>query len=127
MKSTYQIETSNPVEKKVTLAALMAMGFDKGSKCSLDELIEFLVGFDTIVIYTENKTLSGNYTPHEYCGPSTTLTEFIKEFTTYISVEVILNDKYTAIVSKDGIRVACQTFPLNIVEKLAAAVKEITA
>jgi hypothetical protein len=42
-------------------------------------------------------------------------------------VSVILNTSHTAIVSKDGITVGCQTFPLSIVEALAQAVKAAQA
>jgi len=38
---------------------------------------------------------------------------------------VQLNSEYSDVVSKDGIKVGCQTFNLDIVEKLANAVKEI--
>lgn len=36
---------------------------------------------------------------------------------------VKLNDKYTAILSHAGIQVGCQTFPLDIAQKLVDAVK----
>jgi hypothetical protein len=38
-------------------------------------------------------------------------------------IEVKLNNKYTALVSKKGIQVGCQLFPLSIVSDLAEAVK----
>lgn len=39
-------------------------------------------------------------------------------------VSVKLNDTYTAEVSTDGIKVGCQTFPIEIVKQLAAAVEK---
>ena len=40
-------------------------------------------------------------------------------------INVKLNDKYDAVVSKDGIKVGCQTFSHDIVEKLKRAIEEI--
>ncbi len=42
-----------------------------------------------------------------------------------VVVKVKLNSDYEAIVSKAGIVVGCQTFPLEIVEKLVAAKKSV--
>lgn len=39
--------------------------------------------------------------------------------------EVKLNSQYTALVSKEEIKVGCQTFPLSIVQELATAIKEL--
>jgi hypothetical protein len=41
------------------------------------------------------------------------------------SFEVKLNDNYTAIVTKDGIKVGCQTFPLSIAHDLINKVNEL--
>lgn len=40
-------------------------------------------------------------------------------------ITVVLNSEHTAVVSKSGIKVGCQTFPLDIVEKLAKARDEV--
>lgn len=42
------------------------------------------------------------------------------------AVIIKLNNEYDATVSKDGIKVGCQTFPLSIVEDLATAVRTVT-
>jgi hypothetical protein len=42
------------------------------------------------------------------------------------SVEVKLNDQYTATVTRDTIRVGCQTFKVGILTSLLAAHKKIT-
>lgn len=38
---------------------------------------------------------------------------------------VVLNDKYSAVVSKDEIAVGCQRFPLSVARKLMDAVEKI--
>ncbi len=40
-------------------------------------------------------------------------------------VEVKLNSSYTATISNSGIRVGCQTFPLDIIDKLVEARKQL--
>jgi hypothetical protein len=40
-------------------------------------------------------------------------------------IEVKLNNEYIAVVSKDGVKVGCQTFGLEKIEELAKALKEI--
>lgn len=39
--------------------------------------------------------------------------------------KVILNSSYTAIISSEGIKVGCQTFPLEIIDKLVEARKQL--
>jgi hypothetical protein len=42
------------------------------------------------------------------------------------NIEVVLNDSHTAIVSKDSIKVGCQTFTHEAIERLYNASKEAT-
>lgn len=51
--------------------------------------------------------------------------KMLLEIYTDPSVQVVLNDAYTASVSKQGITVECQTFPLSVVTSLAEAVKKV--
>ncbi len=39
---------------------------------------------------------------------------------------VVLNDSYSAVVTRNGIKVGCQTFPLSIVAELQKAVDKVT-
>ena len=36
-----------------------------------------------------------------------------------------INGDYTAIVSTEGIKVGCQTFPLSVIDELAKAIKQV--
>lgn len=40
-------------------------------------------------------------------------------------VKIVLNSSYTAILSDSGIKVGCQTFPLDIIDKLVEARKQL--
>ncbi len=51
--------------------------------------------------------------------------EFIKLFKSKTR-EVVLSADYTALVSGTEVKVGCQTFPLSIIDDLAAAVKEVS-
>ena len=42
------------------------------------------------------------------------------------SIGVKLNESYTATVTKDSIKVGCQTFPHSIIKEIQKAIKEIT-
>ena len=42
------------------------------------------------------------------------------------NIEVVLNDRHTAIVSKDSVKVGCQTFSYEVIERLYNASKEAT-
>jgi len=53
------------------------------------------------------------------------LEKFMAKFIAKESIEVKLNESYTAIVDEDGVRVGCQSFPHSVIEKLAEAVKKI--
>ena len=41
-------------------------------------------------------------------------------------IKVVLNIQYTATVTKDGVKVGCQEFPLEIIEDLKKAKDELT-
>lgn len=82
-----------------------------------------------------NLTISGKMTFHhedEYSAGGKCFTAFGQE-TEWVKfasdsdvVTIQLNKAYTAEVSKDGIKVGCQTFPLEVVKQLAAAVKKVS-
>jgi hypothetical protein len=52
------------------------------------------------------------------------LAEAIKRFKK-LDISVELNDTYTAIVSSEGVRVGCVTFPLEVIDKLTEAKKQV--
>jgi len=52
-------------------------------------------------------------------------TDFLLSCKVGKQVSVVLNTDYTAIVSNDGIKVGCQTFSLDIIQKLVDAQKRL--
>jgi len=52
--------------------------------------------------------------------------QLMKEARVEVIEKVKLNDDYTAEVSKDGVKVGCQKFPLSIIDDLSAAKAKIT-
>jgi hypothetical protein len=54
-----------------------------------------------------------------------TIDELAKRLTKPTQIEVKLNDEHNAIVTKDSIEVGCQTFSIDIIEKLAEARKQL--
>ena len=126
MKNQYQIATTNKTEKRATIAALIAIGYKYSNEtCSTVEFVtDSLEHYPVIVVYTHNKTLSGNYQIQKKCGPAITLSDFLK-LQVEVVVEVVLNDKYTAQVSKDGINVGCTSFPLSVIDKLVEALNKV--
>lgn len=67
----------------------------------------------------DNKSIGGNTHFDESKGK---LVEFKDIFVIPPKVKtVVLNSEYTAEVTEDGIKVGCQTFPLDIVDRLVEA------
>lgn len=52
-------------------------------------------------------------------------TDQLLQFEAAKEISVILNNQYTAILSSSGIKVGCQTFPLEIIDKLVDARKQL--
>jgi hypothetical protein len=59
---------------------------------------------------------------NDYCVPFFVL-ELVSKSPKVVKVK--LNENHTAEVSKDGIKVGCQTFPIGIVEELEKAIKSL--
>jgi hypothetical protein len=128
MKEQYQIATTNKIEKRATIAALLAIGYRWSNEtCSTVEFVtNRLEDYPVIVVFPYDKTLSGNLAIRDNGGMVITLSDFLKlEEKIEIIIEVVLNDKYTAEVSKKGIKVGCTTFPLSVMKKLLKACDEI--
>lgn len=49
----------------------------------------------------------------------------LAEIDTYQTIVVKLNDSYTASISKGGVQVGCQIFPLDVITELNAALNKI--
>lgn len=72
------------------------------------------------------KHVGGNLRPRE----DTTLLSDLASFLLVIAnspktISVKLNDRHTAVVSSEGIKVGCQTFPLGVIDALVTAREEV--
>lgn len=129
MRKAYQIRTANDDEHRVVLGTLLALGYnDRYCKdTSLNATVKELKDYPYICVYprsTGGGELGGNFEPHISNGPVLSLGEFLHE--TFINEVVVeLNSSHVAIVTKDKIKVGCQTFPLSIVDDLAKAIASL--
>lgn len=124
MKREYQIATTNKTEKRATIAALLAIGYRNNNDKSLEYSEGVLKDYPVIVVYTDNKTLGGNAAIRDSGRMVITLSDFLKLHAEVV-VEVELNKEYTAQVSKDGIKVGCNSFPLSVIDKLVEALNKV--
>lgn len=84
--------------------------------CSASDYLRY---YPYIVINHETKNVRGNEYNKEDNGP---LGEFKECFINPPKIEkVILNKEYTAEVSKDGVKVGCRVFPIDIINRLVEA------
>jgi predicted glycosyltransferase len=73
----------------------------------------------------KNKLIFGGGNKRQKYSTFGELLEIVAAYRPEIVVEVKLNNEYTAIVSKDGIKVGCQEFSLGVIDILAAAKETI--
>ena len=113
-------------EAEAILAFWSGRGYKFDTKMGLDTLTEtakwYFDDYPYVVVYHNRRKISGYTYQQEY-----KIVSFVDIFNIQPEkmVNVILNNEYTAEVSENGIKVGCQTFSLEIVEKLVAAKKEV--
>lgn len=78
---------------------------------------------ETFVV-TEVRDGVGIYNLSNYCAYPFFVLELVIKGIKKITVK--LNSEYSAIVTKDGIEVGCQKFPLTVIDDLVKAKAEIT-
>lgn len=74
------------------------------------------------------KHISGYYTDHPPGGTLIAFNEVFEQLAYHDKpafVEVKLNDEHTAKVYKDRVEVGCQSFPVDVVGKLAEALEKV--
>ncbi len=54
-----------------------------------------------------------------------TIEDFVRLFHNEKSIKVVLNEKHTALVTKNGIKVGCEFFPLTVINELMIAKQEV--
>lgn len=121
-----QIKTENKLQRQIVATVLSGFGFTPLSKDTFSY---------PIIVVRHDKIVTGDNSHNDlfFCRNSyhfNELEEFIKYITDYLArpqqIEVSLNAEYKAIVTKNGIKVGCQTFAPDIIEKLAAAYKSLS-
>lgn len=112
-QKSYQIYCATPELVKIVLNYLESMGYNHTySKNDINF-------YKWLTIYPKHKSIGGNSDEKDYI---TTI-----DFNTLFSWRaekkeiVVLNNEYKAEITKDGIKVGCQVFPLDIVGKLVEA------
>ena len=87
-----------------------------------DETMNKSIGKTFVV--TEIRDEKGIYNPSNYCTYPFFVLELVRKGDKEITIK--LNSEYSAIVSKGGIEVGCQKFPLTVIDELVKAKAELT-
>jgi len=120
------IKVNNQVEKLAALTILSNLtGIPIGPKALTETMEGNGVSAYPYVIFDVN-VISGRRTLEDRKEFSLAEVSNLKDYLKNgDSVEVVLNDSYTAIVSKDTVKVGCQTFPITVLKALVAAHKKL--
>lgn len=128
MKHYY--ETSKPKLMGAVLAALFAQGYSLGAQdVKTMENMEKIYGnwhaWPLLSFDPETRRMDMHYNGY---AAANVLLEQVLDGSLAPVVEVVkLNSGHEAIVSKNGVKVNCQTFPLDVIDKLAAAKAKVLA
>ena len=115
-------------------------------KQAATELLKKLTGFDTakdfrgitgeewelcVCIHIKRGVIDDDYEHSCWCKDKSRyefeeIPQLLKDLYSYNTITVKLNDKYSAEITKDVVKVGCQTFPHDIILKVADAIKEVT-
>ena len=121
----YQIETKNTNESELIVRLLYAFGYEHMRDQSVEKAIEDFNGHGAfhpwVKISPKRKTFGGNYHKQEDIQVLNNYTELADLLVKPTTVEVKLNNEHTAIVKADSIQVGCQSFPIDILDKLNEA------
>lgn len=124
MNKVYQIKTNSLEHRNYILKCLLALGYitNSNSVTTFESANKYLQSFLWLVVYPNQKTIEANkYSKSNYI--TTTLDNII--LLTQETISVKLNSEYTAEVSKDYIKVGCQTFPASIIDDLKTALIQL--
>lgn len=126
MNYTFQIEDKTKERHEKIIQCLYALGYKNSDTCvisAVEYTKKYGFQYPWTIIDIDRKVFSGN--TREYKEHTTiTFDEFLS-LKKDVNIEIKLNDEYTAIVSKDNVKVGCQTFPLSVITKLYNAVEKM--
>ena len=121
---TYQIDCKNKAGLKACLEYLESLGFKhsefNNSAKTSEQYIKQYSDYLFIKIYPKTRHYAGNYSQIDNVEMITFEQLFQMTFAPEFK-EVKLNDSHSAQVYKDKIVVGCQTFPVEIMDKLRDA------
>lgn len=99
------------------------VSFENIVKCrKVDEVVLFVENSNKLSTLDENFLKENGYVISAKIGSHSIPYQQVELFK---DVEVVLNSSYTATLSNSGIRVGCKTFPLEIIDKLVEARKQL--
>jgi hypothetical protein len=127
---------NTPIKIKVTSTALRSMlikladeneiTFYGSRKEQVESAIEKVSAYPYAFLSKEEFSFCTANSFFSNKAKEVTFEEFILAMVGDNRIEVKLNGTYTASVGKDGVRVGCQTFPLSVIDELAAAKAKIS-
>ncbi len=104
------------------IRALYGLGFFETPNLLLGESLDSGWEDYSHIIIRQNKTFTGrDFVEHDERAMS--IGDALAHLCEHQIISVKLNDDYTAILSHDGIKVGCQTFPLSVIDELVKAKK----
>jgi len=109
----------NPSVVNLTIKYLKKIGVPFYSETN-----EFDIRYPYLYWYSSNKQMSQsrNHYSEKICN---TADEFISNFEKPTEIKIKLNDKYTALVTKNEINVGCQTFTKEVFEDVYNALLKL--
>lgn len=120
---TYQIESKTEEHHSNIIRCLYALGYKSFGRNTVDDYInQWKFSYPWTVIQIEQKNFGGNKS--EWPEYTTITFDKFLSLKKELEIEIKLNDEYTAIISKDNVKVGCQTFPLSVIQELYNALKK---
>jgi hypothetical protein len=129
MRLSLRVKTN---EWPFILTTLYALGYAGkksigGSKETLEEAKKSFLGHRFLFIEKGKHLNAGLYeNGHKRLETFGELINEIQKQEALVVITVKLNDEYSAEVSKTGVKVGCQTFPLEVIDELAKVKKSLT-
>lgn len=128
LTKNYQIHCTNKAQILAIFNYFKALGWKITLETHYGNLVllaqEYLKSYPYVIIHSSIQEIGGN---SNSCsdGINISFNEIFTNFAAPDYIEVPLNEKYTAKVTKTEIAVGCQTFPIDILQKLVQAHNQI--
>lgn len=128
----YQIKTTTPEDHLALLRVLYFAGFRYPTHRTVQEVEDGFGPFKyPIILIYENKDLGGNSRVHPKCGKELEYPQDVTEILNHIynitvsAIKVEDIGTYDGVVTKNVVKVGCQTISYEKIQEIAAAVKQI--